>query len=175
MTPERWQRVKKILEESLAREASARVAYLEGACAGDDDLRRDVESFLAHGAPRRLPRASGDRPSSSGPRQRTARTCPRSKPDTWRKSVPSDFTPYTRLLVSTRSTRYELIVVAPLELRLLVKGGRRFPHATHARFHRHDAIKVGEGAATPGRDPKDRDHENRSDRSDRSVSRPSPV
>ena len=31
MTPERWQRVKKILEESLAREASARVAYLEGA------------------------------------------------------------------------------------------------------------------------------------------------
>ena len=51
MTPERWQRVKKILEESLAREASARVAYLEGACAGDDDLRRDVESFLAHERP----------------------------------------------------------------------------------------------------------------------------
>ena len=56
---------------------------------------------------------------------------------------PVDLTPHTTLLVSTRSTRYELIVVTPLELGLLVKGARCFPQPTYARFHRHDAIKVG--------------------------------
>ena len=143
MTPERWQRVKRIFEESLAREASARVAYLEGACAGDDDLRRDVESFLAHecpddflehpaiGRPPPIPDSAlaGLSPIETGHVEEVR---------------PIDLTPYTTLLVSTRSTRHELIVVAPLELGLLVKGGRRFPHATHVRFHRHDAIKVGE-------------------------------
>ena len=55
-----------------------------------------------------------------------------------------DLAPYTTLLVSTRSSRYELIVVAPLDLEVLVKGGRRFPQTTRARLHRQDSIRVGE-------------------------------
>ena len=165
MTPERWQRVKKILEESLAREASARVAYLEGACAGDDDLKRDVESFLAHERPDDfLEHPAIGRPPPV-PDSALAGPVPDRNRTRVRKSVPSTSPRITRLLVSTRSTRYELIVVAPLELELLVKGGRRFPHATHARFHRHDAIKVGEVLRLQVGTRKDRDNENRSDRS----------
>jgi serine/threonine protein kinase/Tol biopolymer transport system component len=47
MNPERWQRVKEIFGAALEREPSGRVAFLEEACAGDVELRREVESLLA--------------------------------------------------------------------------------------------------------------------------------
>ena len=48
MTPERWQQVKRILEGVLECDAAVRDEWLKSACAGDDSLRRDVESLLMH-------------------------------------------------------------------------------------------------------------------------------
>src|SRR5204863_8651451 len=47
MTAARWQRVKDVLDEALNHEAATRVAFLQAACLGDDDLRLEVESLLA--------------------------------------------------------------------------------------------------------------------------------
>jgi tetratricopeptide (TPR) repeat protein len=46
MTPERWQRIKAALEEVDAAAESKRESVLERLCAGDADLRREVEPFL---------------------------------------------------------------------------------------------------------------------------------
>src|SRR2546430_13513350 len=50
MTPERWRRVEKLYHAALAREAGDRELFLANACAGDDALRRDVESLLTQPA-----------------------------------------------------------------------------------------------------------------------------
>jgi serine/threonine-protein kinase len=47
MDPERWQRVREVLEEALDRPPEERSLYLDGACGSDEDLRIDVESLLA--------------------------------------------------------------------------------------------------------------------------------
>src|ERR1700752_1508034 len=47
MTPERWQRVEQLFHAALERKESQRTAYLHEVCAGDDALRREVESLLA--------------------------------------------------------------------------------------------------------------------------------
>ena len=47
MTPERRQQVESLCLEALAREGGARTAFLDGACAGDAALRREVDSLLA--------------------------------------------------------------------------------------------------------------------------------
>ena len=46
VTSENWQQVKELFEAALKREAVERVAFLDGACAGDEALRREVESLL---------------------------------------------------------------------------------------------------------------------------------
>src|SRR5262245_13103788 len=48
MTPERWQQIEKLFHAALDLEAKDRAAFLEEACAGDESLRREVESLLAH-------------------------------------------------------------------------------------------------------------------------------
>jgi len=45
---DRWRRVDEILEAALELAADERPAFLAGACGGDTDLRREVESLLAH-------------------------------------------------------------------------------------------------------------------------------
>jgi predicted Ser/Thr protein kinase len=50
MTPERWRRVEELYHAALARDARDRALFLGDACAGDDALRRDVESLLAQPA-----------------------------------------------------------------------------------------------------------------------------
>ncbi len=51
MTPERWERIKEIFSRASELEAASRLRYLDEACAGDADLRREAESLLAaHGA-----------------------------------------------------------------------------------------------------------------------------
>jgi eukaryotic-like serine/threonine-protein kinase len=45
---ERWQRVAHLYELALEREPGERSAFLAQASAGDDELRREVESLLAH-------------------------------------------------------------------------------------------------------------------------------
>ena len=47
MTPERWQQIKAVLEGALEREGSERASFVEAACQGDDELRREVESLAA--------------------------------------------------------------------------------------------------------------------------------
>lgn len=46
MTPERWRQVTEVFHSALARTASARVPYLDQACAGDPTLRAEVEGML---------------------------------------------------------------------------------------------------------------------------------
>ena len=46
LTPERWQQVAAIYEQAVDRDASERDAFLSTACAGDEELRHDVEALL---------------------------------------------------------------------------------------------------------------------------------
>ncbi len=48
MTPERWRQIEQIYHSTLEREESQRASFLKEACAGDEELRREVESLLAH-------------------------------------------------------------------------------------------------------------------------------
>src|SRR5262245_7031116 len=45
---ERWATVKRLHQAALDREPGQRAAFLEGACAGDHALRREVESLLSY-------------------------------------------------------------------------------------------------------------------------------
>jgi serine/threonine protein kinase/Tfp pilus assembly protein PilF len=47
VTPERWQQIKTVLDGALDREGSERALFLDQACRGDGELRREVESFAA--------------------------------------------------------------------------------------------------------------------------------
>ena len=46
MTPERWQQVNEVFHRALEREPGDRPAFLEQACNGDHELRREVESLI---------------------------------------------------------------------------------------------------------------------------------
>jgi len=48
MKPERWEQVAQLHRAALEREGRERAAFLGKACAGDEDLRREVESLLAY-------------------------------------------------------------------------------------------------------------------------------
>jgi hypothetical protein len=45
--PERWSRVKALYHAARERDPGDRAAFLDAACGGEADLRRDVESLLA--------------------------------------------------------------------------------------------------------------------------------
>src|SRR5262245_39341447 len=47
MSPERWRASKPHLESALELKAEDRRAFLDRACAGDEALRREVDSFIA--------------------------------------------------------------------------------------------------------------------------------
>ena len=47
MTPERWQRIKSLLESALARKPQERAAFLKEACADDPSLQNHVQSLIA--------------------------------------------------------------------------------------------------------------------------------
>ena len=48
MKPDRWQQIERLYHSALKRDANERAMYLRQACAGDDGLRQEVESLLAH-------------------------------------------------------------------------------------------------------------------------------
>src|SRR5436190_20562628 len=50
MTAERWEQIKHIYNQALARDPEHRPAYITLACAGDEELRHEVDSLLAAGA-----------------------------------------------------------------------------------------------------------------------------
>jgi serine/threonine protein kinase len=47
MQPGRWERIERLYHEAREKNAGNRVAFLDEACAGDDSLRKEVESLLA--------------------------------------------------------------------------------------------------------------------------------
>ena len=47
MTPERWQQIRTVFDEASALPVAGRNAFLETICAGDDELRHEVESLLS--------------------------------------------------------------------------------------------------------------------------------
>ena len=49
-SPDRWGAVERLFHGALALPIEARATFLTEACAGDDELRRDVESLLAKDA-----------------------------------------------------------------------------------------------------------------------------
>jgi len=46
MNTDRWERVKSLLDEALRLDREQRHSYLQQACAGNEDLRFEVESLL---------------------------------------------------------------------------------------------------------------------------------
>jgi serine/threonine protein kinase len=48
LTPERWAQIRQIFDGALERLQQDRAAYLRVRCAGDDELRREVESLLSN-------------------------------------------------------------------------------------------------------------------------------
>jgi serine/threonine protein kinase len=48
MEPERWRKIESIFHAVLQADESRRAAVLEDSCAGDESLRREIESLLAH-------------------------------------------------------------------------------------------------------------------------------
>jgi eukaryotic-like serine/threonine-protein kinase len=49
MTPERWQQIERLYYAALEREPDERAAFLESACPGDENLRREVASLVVAG------------------------------------------------------------------------------------------------------------------------------
>src|SRR5262245_29021851 len=47
MTPERWRQIEKVYHSTLNLEENQRSGFLQQACAGDDELLREVQSLLA--------------------------------------------------------------------------------------------------------------------------------
>ncbi|MGH9844514.1 MAG: serine/threonine-protein kinase [Blastocatellia bacterium] len=47
MKPERWKQIEQIYDAALERDTSRRAAFLDQACEGDEELRREVASLLA--------------------------------------------------------------------------------------------------------------------------------
>jgi len=47
-TPQRWQEIDRIFAAALEHEPAQRAAFLDEACGGDEQLRKEVESLLAH-------------------------------------------------------------------------------------------------------------------------------
>jgi serine/threonine protein kinase len=46
MTPERWERIKGVLGAALELNPADRISYLDQQCAGDDSLRREIDTLL---------------------------------------------------------------------------------------------------------------------------------
>lgn len=48
MTPERWQKVKQLLDRTLAIEPGGRAAFLNEACGGDIELKKEIEALMTY-------------------------------------------------------------------------------------------------------------------------------
>src|SRR5262249_44013863 len=49
MKPERWQQVERLYNAAMERKPDERAAFLENACADDENLRHEVASLMAAG------------------------------------------------------------------------------------------------------------------------------
>ncbi|MEM7583338.1 MAG: serine/threonine-protein kinase [Acidobacteriota bacterium] len=88
MHPERWQQIRRRFEEASERPPAQRSAYLERTCAGDEELRREIDALLAaeqaievlgvtaERAPTPNPAPSIEAPSTEAPATQTPSTQP---------------------------------------------------------------------------------------------------
>lgn len=141
MTPERWRRVKPLLETALGLDSLARSDYVASVSRDDasigDDVAALLESaeragFLDEWRVGRVPVT----PATVAVTNVTA------SGQATEVSLP-DLAPYTRLAVSTRHRRYDIVLVAPMTGEVVVSGGQRFPEPVTA-FIRQDTIRAGE-------------------------------
>src|SRR5436190_20527283 len=51
MEPQRWKEIDAIFAAALERDSADRPAFLDEACGGDAQLRKEVESLIAHVVP----------------------------------------------------------------------------------------------------------------------------
>ena len=51
MTPERWQQIERLYHLAAGQEVSQRATFLDEACHGDEAMRQEIESLLAHEEP----------------------------------------------------------------------------------------------------------------------------
>jgi hypothetical protein len=72
-SPDRWATVERLYHAALAQPVGDRAAFLAKACAGDEELRREVESLLAQDD-------SGDAGLTRGGRGRRRRVGQRCRP-----------------------------------------------------------------------------------------------
>lgn len=70
MDPAQWQKIESLFEAALGMKPAQRAAFLEKNCAGDESLRKEVESLLLHGenAGRFLQVPAAAKQSEVGPR-----------------------------------------------------------------------------------------------------------
>ncbi len=70
MDPAQWRKIEELFEVAAGMEPARRAAFLEEKCAGDEDLRKEVESLLLHGdnAGRFLQVPAGVKPLEAGQR-----------------------------------------------------------------------------------------------------------
>jgi eukaryotic-like serine/threonine-protein kinase len=47
MEPDRWEQIERLYHAALEREPEARESFLDEACAGDEDMRREVAGLIA--------------------------------------------------------------------------------------------------------------------------------
>jgi len=47
VNPERWKRIKQLLDEAIALDPAERRSFLDRVCDGDSDLKKEVESLLS--------------------------------------------------------------------------------------------------------------------------------
>jgi serine/threonine protein kinase len=92
MTPERWSRVSELFEAALEKDEQVRSAFLAEACAGDGELRAEVESLLGEHA------CAGD--FLNGPPSAAAASALREALQDG--SVPAEHDPYLGMTLGTR-------------------------------------------------------------------------
>ncbi len=104
MSPERWQQIERLYDAVIQHQPGERAALLEQWCAGDDELRREVEWMLAHqqeaahfiqvpaleAAARSLASDSDESPAESASEPRATN---RGRPRWWMYVVTASFLP----------------------------------------------------------------------------------
>ena len=118
MTPERWRDIERLYHAVLNRPAPERASFLASACGGDPDLRREVESLLAHSDSRSDGFTAGALGKAAQLASHTdlhsrsrGRLPKRSTPPTSR-AMAASFTPGTPAAIGTPTALFEAKLIA---------------------------------------------------------------
>jgi hypothetical protein len=141
MTPERWKRLKPLLDTALDLEPSDRAAYVASVAQDDGSLRDDLQSLLRGSEQAGFLDAwqVGRTPSSPEHLPRTPASHSGEVHEVDLVALP----PYTRLSIATRHRRYDMLLVSAVTLEAVVTGGRHWPEPTTV-FVKQDTLRVGE-------------------------------